>query len=83
MKLLVRQRPSLQLFAPADRRWPGPERNASESDGQGAESAARAARRPALTTVTETIYRKQLRPVVEGGAEVMDLTFPAWLPAES
>lgn len=27
--------------------------------------------------VTETIYRKKLRPVVEGGAEVMDLIFPA------
>ena len=30
------------------------------------------------TTVTETIYRKQLRPVIEGGAEVMDRIFPAW-----
>jgi hypothetical protein len=29
------------------------------------------------TMVTETIYRKQLRPVVEGGAEVMDHIFPA------
>ena len=29
------------------------------------------------TMVTETIYRKKLRPVVEGGAEVMDLIFPA------
>jgi integrase len=29
------------------------------------------------TMVTETIYRKQLRPVIEGGAEVMDLIFPA------
>ena len=35
------------------------------------------------TMVTETIYRKQLRPVVEGGAEVMDLIFPAWPRAES
>jgi hypothetical protein len=33
--------------------------------------------------VTETIYRKQLRPVVEGGAEVMDLIFPARPRAES
>jgi site-specific recombinase XerD len=30
------------------------------------------------TMVTETIYRKQLRPVIEGGAEVMDRIFPAW-----
>jgi len=29
------------------------------------------------TTVTETVYRKQLRPVIEGGAEVMDCIFPA------
>ena len=29
------------------------------------------------TMVTETIYRKQLRPVIEGGAEVMDRIFPA------
>jgi hypothetical protein len=29
------------------------------------------------TMVTETIYRKKLRPVVEGGAEVMGLIFPA------
>ena len=28
--------------------------------------------------VTETIYRKQLRPVIEGGAEVMDRIFPGW-----
>jgi hypothetical protein len=35
------------------------------------------------TMVTETIYRKQLRPVVEGGAEVMDLIFPAWPRTES
>ena len=27
------------------------------------------------TTVTETIYRKQLRPVIEGGAEAMDRIF--------
>jgi integrase len=30
------------------------------------------------TMVTETIYRKQLRPVIEGGAEAMDRIFPAW-----
>ena len=30
------------------------------------------------TMVTETIYRKQLRPVIEGGAEVMDRIFPGW-----
>jgi integrase len=30
------------------------------------------------TMVTETIYRKQLRPVIEGGAEIMDRIFPAW-----
>lgn len=35
------------------------------------------------TMVTETIYRKQLRPVVEGGAEVMDRIFPAWPHSES
>jgi integrase len=29
------------------------------------------------TTVTETIYRKQLRPVIEGGAEVMNRIFPS------
>ena len=28
------------------------------------------------TTVTETVYRKQLRPVIEGGADVMDRIFP-------
>jgi hypothetical protein len=53
-----------------------PERRASESNGLGAVAAARAARRAALTMVTETIYRKQLRPVIEGSAEVMDLIFP-------
>jgi hypothetical protein len=36
------------LFAPADRRWPGRSGSASGSDGQGAETAARAARRAAL-----------------------------------
>lgn len=29
------------------------------------------------TTVTETVYRHQIRPVVQGGAEVMDLIFRA------
>jgi len=28
------------------------------------------------TTTTETVYRKQIRPVVTGGAEVMDSLFP-------
>jgi hypothetical protein len=28
------------------------------------------------TSITETVYRKQLRPVVTGGAEVMDRLFP-------
>jgi integrase len=28
------------------------------------------------TTITETVYRKQIRPVVIGGAEVMDSLFP-------
>jgi hypothetical protein len=28
------------------------------------------------TTVTETGYRKQLRPVIEGGADVMNRIFP-------
>jgi integrase len=35
------------------------------------------------TMVTETIYRKQLRPVVEGGTEIMDRIFPAWPDPES
>ena len=30
------------------------------------------------TMVTETIYRKQLRPVIEDGAEIMDRILPAW-----
>jgi integrase len=30
------------------------------------------------TMVTETVYRKQLRPLIEDGAEVMDLIFPPW-----
>jgi integrase len=34
------------------------------------------------TMVTETIYRKQLRPVIEGGAEVMDRILPGWPHAE-
>ena len=29
------------------------------------------------TTTTETVYRKQIRPVVMGGAEIMDTLFPA------
>jgi integrase len=29
------------------------------------------------TTTTETVYRKQIRPVVVGGAEVMDTLFPS------
>ena len=28
------------------------------------------------TATTETIYRKQIRPVITGGAEVMDRLFP-------
>jgi integrase len=28
------------------------------------------------TTTTETIYRKQIRPVITGGAQVMDSLFP-------
>jgi hypothetical protein len=28
------------------------------------------------TTVTETVYRKQLRPVIEVGSDVMDRIFP-------
>jgi integrase len=28
------------------------------------------------TATTETVYRKQIRPVVMGGAEVMDSLFP-------
>jgi site-specific recombinase XerD len=35
------------------------------------------------TMVTETIYRKLLRPVIEGGAEVMDRIFPMWPDPES
>jgi integrase len=34
------------------------------------------------TMVTETIYRKQLRPVIEGDAEVMDRILPGWSNAE-
>jgi len=30
------------------------------------------------TATTELIYRKQIRPVVTGGAEIMDSLFPAW-----
>lgn len=32
------------------------------------------------TTTTETIYRKQIRPVIIGGAEVMDRLFPGDSP---
>jgi hypothetical protein len=28
------------------------------------------------TTTTETVYRHQIRPVVQGGAEIMDKIFP-------
>jgi integrase len=35
------------------------------------------------TVVTETVYRKQLRPVIEGGAKTMDRIFPAWPHPES
>ncbi len=28
------------------------------------------------TTTTETVYRKQIRPVITGGAEIMDRLFP-------
>lgn len=28
------------------------------------------------TTTTETIYRKQIRPVITDGADIMDLIFP-------
>jgi integrase len=28
------------------------------------------------TITTETVYRHQIRPVVQGGAEIMDKTFP-------
>jgi site-specific recombinase XerD len=28
------------------------------------------------STVTETVYRKQLRPVIEDGSDVMDRIFP-------
>jgi hypothetical protein len=30
--------------------------------------------------VTKSIYRKQLRPVIEDGAEVMDRILPRWPP---
>jgi hypothetical protein len=32
--------------------------------------------------VTETVYRQQLRPVIEDGAEVMDRILAAWPPRE-
>ena len=52
------------------------------SEGQGAESAARAAPLGRLaghrtTTVTETVYRQQLRPVIEDAATAMNRIFPA------
>jgi integrase len=28
------------------------------------------------TSTTETVYRHQIRPVVQGGAEIMDRVFP-------
>ena len=30
------------------------------------------------TATTETIYRKQIRPVIVHGADVMDRIFPEW-----
>jgi len=30
------------------------------------------------TIVTETVYRQQIRPVIEGGADVMDRILPGW-----
>jgi integrase len=35
------------------------------------------------TTVTETVYRKQLRPVLTGGAQVMDTLFDLPVPADA
>jgi integrase len=35
------------------------------------------------TTVTETVYRKQLRPVIEGIADVMDRLFPSRAEGEA
>jgi hypothetical protein len=32
------------------------------------------------TTTTETVYRHQIRPVIQGGAEVMDKIFPRISP---
>lgn len=34
------------------------------------------------TTVTEEVYRKQIRPVITDGAEVMDRLFPRDSPEE-
>jgi hypothetical protein len=48
MKLAVGRAARISSFAPADRRWPGRSGSASGSEGQGAEAAARAARRAAL-----------------------------------
>lgn len=33
------------------------------------------------TTVTETVYRKQIRPVIEDGAQAMDAIFPSTVPS--
>jgi hypothetical protein len=30
------------------------------------------------TIVTETVYRQQIRPVIEDGADVMDRILPGW-----
>ena len=35
------------------------------------------------TTVTETVYRKQIRPVITDGAETMDRLFPNVTERES
>jgi hypothetical protein len=35
------------------------------------------------TTVTETVYRKQIRPVITDGAETMDRLFPSATERES
>jgi hypothetical protein len=35
------------------------------------------------TTVTETVYRKQIRPVITDGAETMDRLFPAGADREA
>ena len=35
------------------------------------------------TVVTETVYRKQLRPVIQGGADVMNRIFPPGAETEA